>query len=224
MVLATIDWTAVGALGTLVLAAVALFALIATVLLWRAALAQVAEVRRDRDLGFQPFIVFETKEPGAVGFGASAIRAELLNIGKGPALTCQFWAFRGTCVRGSERLIATGAMPGPALDMEKLLPPTPFSQLFVYKSSVFAAGAGVSAEKTAENLSWQQLPPVVNGLMPGDDFAGNFRLDVITCRDQLGRKYRFSRCQPVKDEIRDRGAKPDEWLPGELVPPWADGW
>jgi hypothetical protein len=76
MVLATIDWTAVGALGTLVLAAVALFALIATVLLWRAALAQVAEVRRDRDLGFQPFIVFETKEPGAVGFGASAIRAE----------------------------------------------------------------------------------------------------------------------------------------------------
>jgi hypothetical protein len=211
-----VTWTAI---GTLALAVATIFLAVATIALaWfgfktfqsnkelieatvedaRASTEMVAEVRRDRDLEVQPFLVFE--HPVFSEITTEKLRG-IRNVGRGPALACSYLI---ACPCHKENSPATCYGRGSAFNLgpgqtteglNRAVPSGPVIEMEV----VDAEAPGV---QTA--FSGLQVPE-------GDGPC----LEIVLCQDQFRRRYRFVRGQLLPDIV----------TPGEVGSGhWAQYW
>lgn len=192
MILVTVQWPDVAgwtAIGTIALALVGAAALIANWRLIRSSDAMVREVQRDRELAVRPILVMTHPR---LNYAETSRKVEIriANIGKGPALMCQYW--------GSRRI----AGPDPEQDRGEAH----------YKTELFAVGADKVAEEKATDFALAGRHDTLTlydvkrvKLLPAGD---RYSVEAVICRDQFGRYYRFVRGEAVPDI-----AEPDQRHP-----------
>lgn len=151
-------------------------------------------VKFDREAAIAPYLTFEFGARYTDEGWAEDVSVRIANIGRGPALSCDYVACYGW--QGEP---VTPALPADVRN----------HHLNYYLSARFHLGAGHAVEYSLSPIEGHMIDvqTILYGINPG---LGVTHLAV--CEDQLGTRYRF----------RPDVAKPETMKPGADRPVWAD--